>query len=95
MESDKTTYESYVYRHYRHLMTSDERLADRHLIGTLKATLGRSDVDAQAEVKGSSSAYRKLLSEDPWFCFSHAMGIQHLFRTQDKEFWTTIEITLC
>jgi len=49
MESDKTIYESYVYRHYRHLMTSDERLADRHLIGTAAENQSSSDTAPKSD----------------------------------------------
>jgi integrase len=47
METDKAIY---VFKHYGHLMTERERMANRHLIGTAKATSGRSDVAAQREV---------------------------------------------
>jgi hypothetical protein len=55
----------YVLRYYGHLMTTQERLAQRHLIGTEKATHGRSDVAAQNEVKNSSHHLSSLLSNDP------------------------------
>lgn len=53
----------YMCRYYRHLMTDKERLAHRHLFGTLKATKGRSDMDAQEEAR--KSHLRDLLSDDP------------------------------
>ena len=62
MESKKA---QYVLRYYGHLMTTQERLAQRHLIGTEKATHGRSDVAAQNEVKNSSHHLSRLLSNDP------------------------------
>ena len=54
----------YAFHNYSGLMTRQEQLAFRHLGGTMKATLGRSDVQAQMEVKGSSSHFRRLLSDD-------------------------------
>jgi hypothetical protein len=57
---------TYVFQYYSHLMTEHERLAYRHLVGTMKATLGRSDVDAQKEAKSSVFYYcRKMVSDDP------------------------------
>ena len=41
MDTDKARY---VIRYYGHLMTMQERLAHRHLIGTAKATHGQSSV---------------------------------------------------
>jgi hypothetical protein len=55
----------YAFHSYSHLMTEREHLAFRHLSGTMKATLGRSDVNAQREVKRTSSHLRNLLSQDP------------------------------
>jgi hypothetical protein len=61
----KTDEAKYVFAHYGDLMTKHERLAYRHLTGTVKATLGRSDADAQEEAKGSVYYLRELLSDDP------------------------------
>jgi hypothetical protein len=57
----------YVLRYYSHLMTSQEQLAQRHLMGTGKATHGRTDEAAQAEARASArpSVIRDLLSNDP------------------------------
>lgn len=55
----------YVFRHYGYLMTANEKGAYKHLAGTLKATLGRSDPAAQADVKSEATQFRKLLSDDP------------------------------
>lgn len=55
----------YVLRYYGHLMTTPERLAQRHLIGTAKATHGRTDTLAQREAENSSHPARELLSKDP------------------------------
>ena len=55
----------YVFRHYGFLMTTNEKWAHKHLAGTLKATLGRSDAAAQADVKSGTTQFRKLLSDDP------------------------------
>lgn len=59
---------SYVFRYYGGLMTECERMAYQHLIATGKATHGRTDVAAQAEVRSGTSRecqyFRKLLSDD-------------------------------
>lgn len=65
MEKMKTDEINYVFRYFSHLMTEHERLAYRHLAGTTKATLGRSDVEAQEQAKGSVFYLRELLSDDP------------------------------
>jgi hypothetical protein len=46
-------------------MTMQERLAHRHLIGTAKATRGRTDAVAQNEVENTSRPARDFLSNDP------------------------------
>lgn len=59
---------NYVLRYYSHLMTEQEKLANRHLFGTMKATQGRSDVEAQNRAKerfDNVEHFRKLLSDDP------------------------------
>jgi hypothetical protein len=55
----------YVFWHYGHLMTTKEKWAYKHLAATLKATRGRSDAAAQAEVKSGATHFRKQLSGDP------------------------------
>jgi len=55
----------YVLRYYSQLMTTSERLAHRHLIGTAKATHGRTDAVAQREAENSSHPAHELLSNDP------------------------------
>ena len=55
----------YVIRYYGHLMTRQERLAQRHLVGTAKATHGRTDAADQSEVENTSHPARDLLSKDP------------------------------
>jgi len=55
----------YTFHNYGHLMTLKEQRAFRHLSGTMKATLGRSEPAAQEEVKAGLSHLRKLLSDDP------------------------------
>jgi tRNA(Ile2) C34 agmatinyltransferase TiaS len=55
----------YVLRYYGQFMTTQERLAQRHLMGVAKATRGRTDAVAQREAKNSSHAARELLSDDP------------------------------
>jgi hypothetical protein len=62
MDADKARY---AFQNYGHLMTPKEQLAFRHLGGTMKATLGRSDHAAQEEVKSGSTYFRKWLSDDP------------------------------
>ncbi len=59
MDTDKA---SYVFRYYGHLMNEQERMANRHLTGTVKATHGRSDVAAQAEARSSPRHLREMLS---------------------------------
>lgn len=55
----------YVFRYYAHLMTKQEHVAHRHLIGTAKAMRGRTDVVAQVEARKSASpGLRDLLSSD-------------------------------
>jgi hypothetical protein len=53
----------YVVSHYGHLMTEIERRAQRHLIGAMKATHGRSDVQAQSEAQHDRVQSRFLSSE--------------------------------
>jgi len=55
----------YLLRYYHHLMTASERSAHQHLIVTAKATRGRTNAIAQAEIQHSSHHLRKLLSNDP------------------------------
>jgi hypothetical protein len=63
MNTDKARY---VFSYYGDLMTEHERLAYRHLAGTIKATRGRSDAGAQEKAKGSAYYwFRELLSDDP------------------------------
>jgi len=52
----------YVVSNFSQLMTARERLAHRHLIGTIKATHGRSDTAAQVEAK-TNKTLSKLLSD--------------------------------
>lgn len=55
----------YVFRYYAHLMTKQEHVAHRHLIGTAKAMRGRTDVVAQVEARKSASpGLRDLLCSD-------------------------------
>lgn len=55
---------SYVIKHYAKFMTQRERRAHLHLMGTMKATGGRSDVVAQQDVK-REKGQRPWLSDDP------------------------------
>ncbi len=62
MDAEKARY---VLRYYAQLMTTPERLAHRHLMGTEKATHGRTDEVAQREAENSAHPARELLSSDP------------------------------
>jgi hypothetical protein len=63
MDTEKA---AYIVRYYGHLMTLQERLAQRHLTGTAKLTHGHTDAAAQREVENSSHPIaRDLLSKDP------------------------------
>jgi hypothetical protein len=70
MDTDRAWY---AFCFYSHLMTKQERLAYAHLVGTIKATGGRSDADAQEEVRSTSrraslahASFRyEWLSDDP------------------------------
>lgn len=62
MDTEKA---KYLLRYYGHLLTMQERLAQRHLMGTDKATHGRTDLAAQNEVRNSTHHARVLLSNDP------------------------------
>ena len=56
---------SYLIRYYDRFMHKRERLAYRHLIGTMKVTKGRSDPAAQEEASRKKPQLRELLSNDP------------------------------
>ena len=62
--------------YHGHRMTEHERLTYRHLLGTAKATLGRTDVEAQEEAKGSVFYLRELLSDDPSVLASARDGLE-------------------
>jgi hypothetical protein len=64
---NKMEYEkiNYIIRYYGHWMTEKERLAQRHLTVTMKATHGRTDSAAQAEVRNGPRRWSELLSDDP------------------------------
>jgi hypothetical protein len=55
----------YVVRYYSAFMTSQEHLAQRHLLATFKITHGRTDDFAQGEASESSKPIRDLVSTDP------------------------------
>ena len=55
----------YIVTYYSALMTPEERLANRHLTTTFKATDGRSDLEAQAEVRREGGPRARRLSNDP------------------------------
>jgi tRNA(Ile2) C34 agmatinyltransferase TiaS len=56
---------SYIFGYYRQFMTDKEKLANRHLFGTIKATHGRTDLVVQEEARSSGKPLRELLSDDP------------------------------
>ena len=53
----------YVVRWYARLMTPVELRAQRHLFAAIKATRGRSDVEAQREAR-KSIVHSRFLSDD-------------------------------
>lgn len=62
MENDKAWY---VFRYYSHLLNEKERLAERHLTATIKATHGHDDPAAQEKAKYGPTHLREKLSSDP------------------------------
>ena len=54
----------YVMSYYRHFMNQEEKRAYSHLTGTMKATLGRSDVGAQEETR-NHRPFSRWLTDDP------------------------------
>lgn len=55
----------YIVRYYGHLMTKDELLAHRHLMGTAKTTHGRTDARAQSEARAKRPQFKDLFSDSP------------------------------
>ena len=55
----------YVIEYFGHFMSLRERLAYRHLVGTAKASHGRTDAAAQREVENTRHPARHFLSVDP------------------------------
>jgi hypothetical protein len=82
MDSDKAWY---VFRYYSHLMNEQERAANRHQTGTIKATHGRSDAAAQAEAKSGARHLRAMLSNEPQVLDLASDGFQaFLVRTAER-----------
>jgi hypothetical protein len=54
----------YVVRYHPHLKTDTERAAERHIIATMKATKGKSDLKAQDDARNNHQLSR-WLSNDP------------------------------
>lgn len=54
----------YVISYYRHLMVGTEKRAYSHLVGTMKSTMGRSDLVAQQEAR-NDNRFSRYLSDDP------------------------------
>ena len=83
MDRDKA---EYVFRYYAHLMTKQEHLAHRHLVGTIKST-GRSDEAAQAKAMGKPGPRRVLFSDDPEVLSLTCEGFEpFLMRTAERIF---------
>jgi hypothetical protein len=74
----------YVTEHYTHLFTDQERRAWRHLATTYKATGGRSDPVAQAEVRAEGGPRARWLSDDAAVLELTAAGIDP-FRVRAAE----------
>jgi len=55
---------SYVMSYYLQLMDATERRAYKHLTGTLKSTMGRSDLTAQQEARNDLQ-FSHWLTDDP------------------------------
>src|SRR5206468_4044882 len=66
----------YVFRYYPQLMNEHERAANRHLTGTIKATKGRSDAEAQAKARSGPRPLHDLLSDEPQVLCLAANGYQ-------------------
>jgi hypothetical protein len=62
MENEKARY---VLRYYGHLMTTPERLAQRHLFAIEKARHGQTASASENELRNSSHPLGRLLSSDP------------------------------
>jgi hypothetical protein len=56
---------SYIFCYYQRFMTAKEKLANRHLTATAKATHRRTDVAAQKEARNTRMHLRDFLSADP------------------------------
>jgi len=55
---------TYVMSYYLHLMNQCEKRAYQHLTGTLKSTMGRSDLAAQEEARNDRQ-FSRWLTDDP------------------------------
>jgi hypothetical protein len=68
------------------------RMANRHLVRTLKAVDGRSDVAAQEEARGSVRHLREWLSDDPEVLQLARPGYEaFVVRTGERETTMTTE----
>lgn len=96
MDTDQA---AYVFRYYGHLMNEQERMAYRHLTGTLKATHGRSDVAAQAEARSGPRHLREMLSNEETVLRLASDGYQaFIMRTAERifnEHRSQIELNNC
>lgn len=54
---------SYVINYYGYLMSKPEKRAYSHLAGTMKATMGRSDLQAQNQARSHESFGRWLCND--------------------------------
>jgi hypothetical protein len=89
----------YVFRYYPQLMNAQERAANLHLFGTVKATNGRSDAAAQTEARSGPRHLHDLLSDEPQVLRLAADGYQaFVMRTAEgiiREHSDKIELNCC
>ena len=75
----------YFFRYYPQLMNEHELAANRHLTGTIKATKGRSDAEAQAKARSGPRPLHDLLSDEPQVLCLAANGYQaFVMRTAER-----------
>src|SRR5690242_21107384 len=72
---------AYIVSHYAKFMTPAERLANRHLITTVKFSDGRSDTEAQQRLRREGGLRARWLSDDPAVLRLTANGLE-AFREQ-------------
>lgn len=96
MDTDQA---AYIFRYYGHLMNEQERVANRHLTATVKATHGRSDAAAQAEARSARPDLREMLSSEQAVLRLASDGYQaFIARTAErifKDHRNQIELNYC